>query len=64
MQHNAKKGGLVQGRRNVESGHLKKIAQLSKGKIWITDGVYNRRIDKGDYIEDGWQKGLTKRKKV
>jgi hypothetical protein len=60
----AKKGGLVQGRRNVESGHLKKIAQLSKGKIWITDGVYNRRIDKGDYIEDGWQKGLTKRKKV
>jgi hypothetical protein len=63
----AKRGGEVQGKRNAESGHLKRIAQFSKrslGKIWITDGVYNRMIENGDYIEDGWRKGKTQRKKI
>lgn len=64
----AKKGGEVQGKRNVQSGHLKRISQIpskkNRGMIWITDGVLNRMIEKGDYIEDGWRKGKTQKKKI
>ena len=47
----ASKGGKTQGKRNAESGHLKKIAQMgieknprSKGKKWITNGIQNKMI--------------------
>ena len=44
----AKKGGKVQGKRNAESGHLKRIAQLpnkrNSGSKWITNGVVSKTI--------------------
>ena len=59
----ASKGGKTQGKRNAESGHLKRIAQLpnnrSKGKIWITDGTYNKMINPNDNIPEGYRKGKT-----
>lgn len=64
----ASKGGKVQGSRNVESGHLKRIAQLpnarTKGKMWITDGITNMMIDKGDSIPDGYKRGKTQKPKI
>ena len=64
----AKLGGKVQGKRNAESGHLKRIAQLpnkrTEGKIWITDGNSNKMINYGEQIEDGWRKGKTQKPKV
>ena len=64
----AKLGGSVQGKKNAESGHLKKIAQLpnkrTKGKCWITDGISNKMINIGENIDDGWRKGKTQKRKV
>lgn len=64
----ASKGGQVQGKNNVESGHLKRIAQLpnkrNMGKIWITDGLNNKMIMKESEVIDGWRKGKTQRTKV
>ena len=61
----ASKGGKTQGKRNAESGHLKRIAQLpnprSKGKIWITDGTYNKMINPTDIIPNGYRKGKTQK---
>jgi len=55
------KGGQLQGKRNAESGHLKRIAQLpntrNKGKIWITNGVTNRMIMSTEDIPNGYKKG-------
>lgn len=57
----ASKGGKTQGKRNAESGHLKRIAQLpnprSKGKQWITNGTDNKMITKGDVIPEGYRAG-------
>jgi len=57
----ASKGGKTQGKRNAESGHLKRIAQLpnsrSKGKQWITNGFENKMITKGSTIPDGFIAG-------
>jgi hypothetical protein len=57
----ASKGGKIQGKRNAESGHLKRIAQLpnsrSKGKQWITNGIENKMITKGSTIPDGFIAG-------
>lgn len=64
----ASKGGKTQGKRNAESGHLKRIANLpnkrSKGKIWITDGVSNMMIEPNNLIPDGYKKGKTQKKKI
>jgi hypothetical protein len=64
----AKLGGHAQGKKNVESGHLKRIAQLpnkrNEGMIWITDGISNKMINSGDNIDDGWRKGKTQKRKV
>lgn len=64
----AKLGGHVQGKKNAESGHLKRIAQLpskrNKGMIWITDGNSNKMINNGENIDDGWRKGKTQKRKV
>jgi hypothetical protein len=64
----AKLGGHVQGKKNAESGHLKRIAQLSskrnKGMIWITDGNSNKMINNGENIDDGWRKGKTQKRKI
>lgn len=61
----ASKGGKTQGKRNAESGHLKRIAQLpntrSKGKMWITDGTYNKMINPTDIIPEGYRKGKTQK---
>ena len=57
----ASKGGKTQGKRNAESGHLKRIAQLpntrSKGKMWITNGTTNMMIMPDESIPEGYRKG-------
>lgn len=62
----ASKGGKTQGKRNAESGHLQRIAQLpnprSKGKQWITNGNDNKMITKGDVIPKGYCAGKTQKK--
>lgn len=62
----ASKGGKTQGKRNAESGHLQRIAQLpnprSKGKQWITNGTDNKMITKGDVIPEGYCAGKTQKK--
>jgi hypothetical protein len=64
----ASKGGCVQGKQNVDSGHLKRIAQLpnkrNSGMFWITDGNSNKMISEKDEIDDGWRKGKTQKRKV
>lgn len=61
----ASKGGKTQGKRNAESGHLKRIAQLpntrSKGKIWITNGITNMMIMPTDSIPEGYRKGKVQK---
>lgn len=63
----ATKGGLTQGKRNAESGHLKRIAQLpnrrSSGMIWITNGVTNRMVFPTDGVPEGWTVGMAPKKK-
>lgn len=62
----ASKGGKTQGKRNAESGHLKRIAQLpnprTEGKQWITNGTDNKMITKGDVIPEGYRAGKTQKK--
>ncbi len=65
----AKKGGKVQGKRNSESGHLAKIAQMSieenkrnLGMKWITNGENNKMISPTDGIPEGYKRGKTQRK--
>jgi hypothetical protein len=61
-----RKGGKVQGKRNAESGHLKKIAQLSKrskGKVWITNGKENKMIDPSKEFPEGFHRGKVQKQK-
>jgi len=61
----AKKGGLTQGKRNAESGHLKRIAQLpskrNRGMIWVTNGVTNLMLMPTDIIPEGYRRGKTQK---
>jgi len=61
------KGGKVQGKRNAETGHLKRIAQLpnkrNEGMIWINNGSNNKMIKKNVLIPEGWMRGKLQRKK-
>ena len=64
-----KKGGHVQGKKNAETGHLKKIAQMSieenkrnLGMIWITNGIINRMIQRTEEIPTGFKRGKTQKK--
>ncbi len=61
----ARKGGATQGKRNAESGHLKRIAQLpnprGKGKQWITNGIENKMITKGEPIPEGYRTGKVQK---
>lgn len=64
-----RKGGKVQGKRNSESGHLRKIAQMSieenkrnLGMKWVTDGTTNMMIRKNQKIPKGFRKGKTQKK--
>jgi hypothetical protein len=63
--HSASKGGKTQGKKNAQSGHLKRIAQLpnqrSKGKMWITNGVSNMMIVPTDTIPEGYRRGKTQK---
>lgn len=63
----ASKGGKTQGKRNAESGHLKRIAQLpnprSKGKKWITNGTENKMIDENEILPEGFRFGKIQQKK-
>lgn len=61
-------GGKTQGKKNAETGHLKKIAQMSiaenprsKGKIWITDGKTNKMISSGETIPQDFKRGKTQK---
>jgi len=57
----ASRGGKTQGKRNADSGHLKRIAQIpskkNRGMFWITNGVENMMINPGDIIPEGFNKG-------
>lgn len=60
------KGGKVQGKRNAESGHLKRISKLGskmRGKIWTTNGSKNIVINRGDSIPEGFWPGKTQKKR-
>lgn len=61
----ASKGGKTQGKRNADSGHLKRIAQLpntrSKGKMWITNGTQNKMINPTDIMPEGFRKGKVQK---
>ena len=61
----ASKGGKTQGKRNAESGHLKRIAQIpskkNRGMIWVTDGNQNKMILPTDIIPFGYKRGKTQR---
>ena len=64
----AKIGGQVQGKKNKDSGHLKRIAQLpndrNNGMFWITNGSVNKMVREESEIENGWRKGKIQRKKI
>ena len=64
----ASKGGKIQGKRNAESGHLKRIALLpnkrNSGKIWITNGIVNIMILPTKTIPAGFRKGKSQKKNV
>lgn len=66
LYKNRAAGGKTQGKRNAESGHLKRIASLpnprSAGKQWITDGVNNRMIVKDSEIPYGFRLGKTQKR--
>lgn len=57
----ASKGGKTQGKRNAESGHLKRIAQIpskkNRGMFWITNGIESMMINPMDIIPEGYKKG-------
>lgn len=61
----ASKGGKTQGKKNAQSGHLKRIAQLpnprSTGKMWITNGIKNMMIMPTQNIPEGFRKGKTQK---
>ena len=63
----ASKGGKTQGKRNVESGHLKRIAQLpntrTSGKKWITNGSINKMINVDEIVPDGFRLGKIQKNK-
>lgn len=54
------KGGHAAGIKNRDSGHLKRISTLGskmRGKIWLTNGIENKVINKTDTIPDGYYRG-------
>jgi hypothetical protein len=61
----ASKGGRTQGKRNAESGHLKRIAQIpskkNRGMLWITNGTNNKMIMPVDIIPEGYRRGKTQK---
>lgn len=64
-----RKGGKVQGKINSQSGHLKKIAQMTieenkrtLGMIWVTDGTQNKMLSKTEIIPAGFRRGKTQKK--
>jgi hypothetical protein len=64
----ASKGGKTQGKKNAESGHLKRIAQIpsnkNRGMIWITNGITNMMIMPADVIPTGYRRGKTQKSGV
>lgn len=65
-----KKGGKVQGKVNAQTGHLKKIAQMTieenkrnSGMMWVTDGIHNKMIQKTENIPIGFRKGKIQLKR-
>ena len=63
------KGGAVQGKINSQSGHLKKIAQMTieenkrtLGMIWVTDGTQNKMLSKTEIIPEVFRRGKTQKK--
>jgi hypothetical protein len=60
-------GGAAQGKKNAESGHLKRIGLLPRkyhAKHWYTNGEDNLLIKEGKEIPKGYKKGrICQRKK-
>ena len=59
----------MQGKINSQSGHLKKIAQMTieenkrtLGMIWVTDGTQNKMLSKTEIIPEGFRRGKTQKK--
>ena len=49
-------------KRKYEGESLKRIREMNKGRIFITDGVNNRKIRKEElefYLSNGWKRGCT-----
>lgn len=63
----ATKGGQVQGKNNIISGHLKRISLLPRKrtkKVWLTNGTENLLLNINEKIPNGYIKGkIQKRKK-
>ena len=59
------KGGKVQGKKNAESGHLKRIAQIpskkNRGMIWITNGSKNMMVESENNIPIGYRRGKVQK---
>lgn len=67
----ASKGGKIQGKKNAESGHLKRIAQLpnerNSGAKWITNGTLSKTIKPHEQMPEGYYYGRVcsrKEKKI
>ena len=63
-----RKGGKSQGKINSQSGHLKKIAQMTieenkrnLGMIWVTNGTQNKMLNKNEIIPEGFRRGKTQK---
>ena len=54
-------GGKVQGKKNAESGHMKRIAQLpnerNSGAKWITNGTVSKTIKPHEQLPEGYYYG-------
>ena len=59
------KGGKVQGKKNADSGHLKRIAQIpnkkNRGMIWITNGSKNMMVESENNIPIGYRRGKVQK---
>lgn len=38
-----------------------RIAEVRRGRVWITDGITNKQTEKGSLLPDGWRFGRAKR---
>jgi hypothetical protein len=60
-----RKSGLTRSKNNPEEFKALQekatiaAAEANKSKMWITDGILNKKLNSFDEIPEGWQKGRT-----